>query len=320
VIGKNPRIFKSGKQPLVFYQNLFSQISSGKTWQGKLTNKKKDGSLVEERMVISPVINEKGIIEYYIAIKQDVTVESQMEKELRQAEKMQAIGTLAGGIAHDFNNILQIIQIYNDLLISDTSENDRMLRNAGEINNAVHRGKDLVHAILTYTSQTDVELNVQPLEPLIRESLAFIKAMLPTAVSISEHLTPVGEILCNSTNIQQIIMNLVNNASFAMDYKGRISISLTRVSRPVLKGKTHSGEWAMLQIADPGKGMSPEIQHRVFEPFFTTKKTGEGSGLGLSTVLGIIEKHNGFIDLNSILGKGTIVTVILPIYKVSNEE
>jgi len=319
VIGKNPRIFKSGKHPVEFYENIFSHIGSGKTWQGKIVNKKKDGSLVEERMVISPVVNEKDKIQHYITVKRDITIEVQLEKELRQAEKMQAIGTLASGIAHDFNNILQIIQIYSELLILGSGADDLMSLNAKEVNNAVLRGKELVNTILTYARQTDIELKVQPFKQLIRESLAFIRAILPSEVSISEHLYEVGQVLCDATSIQQILMNLINNAAYAMDFKGLLNISLTRADNPVLKGETYYGEWAILKITDNGSGMSEETQSRVFEPFFTTKKVGEGTGLGLSTVLGIIENHNGFIDFKSLPGQGTTFTVILPVLKRDNE-
>jgi signal transduction histidine kinase len=194
-----------------------------------------------------------------------------------------------------------------------------MSLNAKEVNNAVLRGKELVNTILTYARQTDIELKVQPFKQLIRESLAFIRAILPSEVSISEHLYEVGQVLCDATSIQQILMNLINNAAYAMDFKGLLNISLTRADNPVLKGETYYGEWAILKITDNGSGMSEETQSRVFEPFFTTKKVGEGTGLGLSTVLGIIENHNGFIDFKSLPGQGTTFTVILPVLKRDNE-
>lgn len=319
VLGKNPRIFKSGNHPLQFYENMFSQVGSGNTWRGKIVNKRKDGSLIEERMVISPVFNEKGEICHYITLKRDITIEVQLEKELRQAEKMQAIGTLASGVAHDFNNILQIIQIYSELLMMESGSDELMSRNAREVNRAVLHGKDLVNTILTYTRETDIELTAQPFEQLIRESLAFIRAILPLDVTISEHLYEVGEVLCDATSIQQILMNLINNAVYALEFKGRINISLTRVENPILKFKTYYGEWALLQINDHGAGMTEEIQSRVFEPFFTTKKAGQGTGLGLSTVLGIIENYKGFIDINSIPGQGTTFTIILPVFTKDNE-
>jgi PAS domain S-box-containing protein len=313
VIGQNPRIFSSGKQSSVFYEEMYNLIHAGNTWQGQIVNKKKDGTLVDEFMVISPVKKSDGTIKNFVSIKRDITRELQMEKELRHGEKMQAIGTLAGGIAHDFNNILQIIQIYSELLLPDKSTDPFTEKNIEELNKAVNRGKELVHAILTYSRKTDIELAPQPCEPLIRESLAFIRAVMPPSVRIVEELTPAGNILCNATNIQQIIMNLATNSVTAMNDKGLLTVTLTRANDPTINNRVHPGAWAFLEMKDSGVGMDEEIQRRIFEPFFTTKQIGNGTGLGLSTVLGIVEKHNGHIECESTPGVGSAFKIYFPI-------
>jgi PAS domain S-box-containing protein len=282
--------------------------------------------LVGDHQVVIKLVRVSEMDEFsIIAIFHDITQRKRVEEEkkllqaqLLQAQKMEAVGTLAGGIAHDFNNILQIIQIYSELLLPETSADPFTEKNIKELNKAVNRGKELVHAILTYSRKTDIELVPQPCETLIRQSLAFIKAVLPPSVKIVENLSFAGNIMCNPNNIQQIIMNLATNSVTAMNEKGVLEVNLTEAVDPEINTKVHHGSYAKLEIKDTGVGMNEETKRRIFEPFFTTKKVGNGTGLGLSTVLGIVEKHNGYIECDSTPGLGSTFKIFFPI--ISNYE
>ncbi|MEI6900875.1 MAG: ATP-binding protein, partial [Bacteroidota bacterium] len=312
MIGNHPRMFSSDRMSKEFYQTMNQTIYSGIPWKGKLFNKKKDDSLFEEEMAISSIFDMEGKITNFVAIKRDVSMITKMEQGLRLSEKLQAIGTLAGGIAHDFNNILQIIQVYSDILSHELQNQPDQAKKLTQINNSIIRGKDLILKILTFSRQKEDVTTDQNIKMVIEDALSFIKPMIPSTIQLQSSLTDCGILSCNSVNIQQILMNLVNNSVQASVGKAVIRTELSSTNDPMINGKKMKGHWIHLMVADNGKGMDTQTQSRIFEPFFTTKELGQGTGLGLSTVLGIVQAHLGQIDVESAPGKGTTIHIYFP--------
>ncbi|MCX5876290.1 MAG: PAS domain S-box protein [Deltaproteobacteria bacterium] len=317
VIGKNPRILQSGKHDAGFYQEMWRTLASGKAWQGHLINKKKDGTLFEEEVSITPVLNEVRKIINYVAVKRDVTGEMRLEEQLRQAQKMEAIGTLAGGIAHDFNNILAIILGYAELTLRETPETDPRRDKLGEIIKASTRAKDLVRQILDFSRKTERLRQPFLMAPLVKETLKMLRASIPATIAIEERITAVdSRVLGDPSQLHQVIINLCTNAFHAMEEQGgtlSITLDSVQLGREEAAGLGGGeGRYVRLIVADSGCGMSPIIQNRIFEPYFTTKGVGKGSGMGLAVVHGILRSHDGMVRLTSQEGKGTAFEVFLP--------
>lgn len=317
-VGNNLRLLKSDQHPPRFYANLWTTITTGNVWHGEITNKRKDGRLYVEDLTITPVRGADGQIANFVAIKQDVTEQRQVQSKLQQAQKMEAIGTLAGGIAHDFNNILSAIFGYGSLLQQDTEGNPAAQQDIEEILKAASRAKDLVQQILTVSRQREQKREIIGLDVVVREAIKFLRASLPANIKIEVNLAPdTPAVLADPTQIYQIIMNLGTNALHAMeDRTGQLTVSLEPFQpdktfvqlHPELKPITY----AKLTVADTGNGMSAKTLERIFEPFFTTKPVGKGTGLGLAVVHGLVQAHDGVIKVESQLGSGTTFSLYFP--------
>lgn len=241
----------------------------------------------------------------------------ELEQRLRQAYKMESIGTLAGGIAHDFNNILAAIFGYTELSLADSEPGTLVHSSLRSIMEAAKRARDLVGHILTFSRQSKHELMPVDVSPIVREVAKFIRASLPTSIEIRQKIKGAPMIMADPTQIHQVVMNLCTNAGQAMSGKdGVLAIELETVElddefinrHPGLKPGAH----VKLTINDTGRGISPELLERIFDPFFTTKERGEGTGMGLSVVHGIVKSHGGIINVFSRLGEGTAFNVFFP--------
>ncbi len=273
------------------------------------------------------VRNKTGEVVQVWGALQDITDRKKLEARLLQSQKMEAIGTLAGGIAHDFNNILTAILGYVDLSLFKISADSSPVKDyLGEIEKAGIRAKDLVKQILTFSRQSKVERSPLELGPIIKETLKFLKASLPSTIelNISLESEPIT-IMADAIQIHQVLMNLCTNAYHAMRINGgTLSVSLVREEVSAQEASAlhlaGSGTYACLSVADTGHGMSPKIQQRIFEPFFTTKERGEGTGMGLSVVHGIVKDAGGFISLYSEEEKGATFRIFWPLSGVESSK
>jgi PAS domain S-box-containing protein len=286
-----------------------------------------DGRPIHLSVAGRPRHDATGKIVGYRGVARDMTerlhVEAQLrhaqqEEQLRHARKMEAIGTLAGGIAHDFNNILAAILGYTELSLYDLSLHNGARRHLQEVLTAAYRAKELVQQILTFSRKSEQEH--KPLRPqlVVKEALQLLRASLPTTITIQQDIAEdVGTILADSTQIHQILMNLGANAGYAMRETGGtlyVRLDALEVDRaftaqhPAL----HPGPHIRLTVRDTGPGIPSAVLERIFEPFFTTKEVGEGTGMGLAVVHGIVSSHGGVITVQSTSGEGTTFEIYLP--------
>jgi two-component system, cell cycle sensor histidine kinase and response regulator CckA len=317
-LGSNPRILKSGVHDEDFYRRMWETLTSGHVWTGHVINRKKDGSLFEEDASISPVRDASGNIVNYVAVKRDITREVSLQKQLLQAQKMEAIGTLAGGIAHDFNNLLQVTLGYAELLLSEKTETDPEYVDLQKIFHAARSGADLVKRLLTFSRQ--VEPNPMPmcLNHQIRSVQKLLARMIPKMIDIRLELADdLKRINADPVQVEQILMNLAVNARDAMPDGGILTLKTENVTIDKeycgVHAETLPGPYALLTVSDTGRGMDAGTLEHIFEPFFTTKELGRGTGLGLAMVYGIVKQHGGHITCYSEVDKGTVFNVYLPV-------
>jgi len=248
----------------------------------------------------------------------DITDKKQMEHQLRQAHKLQAIGALAGGIAHDFNNVLTGIMGYAEMALKDPENPSLLTKRIGHILTAGARARELIRQILTFSRQNEHRVEPVIMNHILEETLRLIQATVPGTITIkTRNDAPAGMIMADPTQIHQVILNLCTNAIQSMgNNRGELMASLNTV---VLNGAAvrfqpplKPGKYVQLTIRDTGQGMSPDIVDRIFDPFFTTKKPGDGTGMGLSVVHGIVKSLQGSIAVHSEYGKGSIFDVYIP--------
>lgn len=251
-------------------------------------------------------------------IYEDITERKQLEAHLQQAQKMEAIGTLAGGIAHDFNNILAAILGYGELLAFDMQKDTSAWQNLQAVLKSTHRAKDLVSQILAFSRQNELNLMPVQISSIIKETLKMLRASLPTTIEIRRKIeTTDGVINANPTQIHQVLMNLCTNAAHAMRDKGGVlGVGLSRIDEDQVKHLSHpdlqTGSYLKISVSDTGHGMTTGKLKRIFDPYVTTKEAGQGTGLGLAIVRGIIKAHRGAITVESAPAKGSLFEVYLP--------
>ncbi len=299
--------------------NSFSQaLKTDRSYVREYRIKSKTGEIhwLQDRGHI--VCNENGDVDYISGVFFDITETKKLETQLQQSQKMESIGTLAGGIAHDFNNILAAVIGYTEIALDDVKENKALYNNLQQVLKAGERAKDLVKQILTFSRQTDQELQPVQVQKIAREALKLLRATLPTTIEIKHDIQNESTVLADPTQLHQVLMNICTNASHAMQEKGGIlEISINNVelnlgftlNYPDLK----PGPYLKMTIKDTGHGMPPEVLERIFDPFYTTKEKGEGTGMGLSVVHGIVKSHGGTITVYSEPHKGSTFNVYLPV-------
>ena len=325
VIGKNPKIFQSGKTPPETYRSLWKTILSGKDWHGEFLNKKKDGELFWEHATISLLKNDKGIITNFVAYKEDITKIKKLEEQFRQAQKMEAVGELTGGIAHDFNNILTGIILNSELLKMKMEKDNPLRAHAEQTVEQALKAANLIQGLLAFSRKQALNLQFTNLRDVIASTkkllLRIMREDIELKISIPEKdLT----IMADGVQIEQVLINLATNARDAMPNGGTLTIEATDIEMDNGFINTHDfgkgGRYALITVTDTGTGMDENTQKKIFEPFFTTKEVGKGTGLGLAMVYGLIKQHEGYIDLYSEPGKGTAFKIYLPIKELKYED
>jgi two-component system cell cycle sensor histidine kinase/response regulator CckA len=294
----------------------YDRLDAGFASNIEIRWKKKDGSPVWISLTAHAVKNDARKTLYYEGFVHDITERKVMEEQVRQAQKLESVGTLASGIAHDFNNILGIILGHTSLLTR--SARDRGTQSSTEsIAKAAQRGAMLVRQLLTFAKKTETFVESIRVNDIIAELTRLIEETFPRSIAVSQFLAPdLPSILGDATQLHQVFLNLCVNARDAMPNGGTLSITTSVVpleTAQKLFSKAESARYVRIVVADSGTGMDEITRSRIFEPFFTTKGPGKGTGLGMSVVYGIIESHNGFIDVDSNVGVGTTFTIVLPV-------
>jgi two-component system, cell cycle sensor histidine kinase and response regulator CckA len=318
-VGQNPRILQSGQQDAAFYRAMWTTLTSGQTWRGRFTNKRKDGVLFIEDAVLSPVSDAAGKIVNFVAVKHDVTERLRLSDQLQQAQKMELVGRLAGGVAHDFNNILTVILGQADLAIEQVDPALPAYASLDEIRKAAVRSTHLTRQLLAFARKQTISPQIVDLNETVEDMFKLLRRLIGENIDLDwrpqSHLWPVK---VDPAQIGQVLTNLCVNARDAIAGSGHISIETENVAFDEAYCRDHAdfipGEFVQLAVGDTGIGMDPETLVHVFEPFFTTKEVGKGTGLGLATAYGIAKQSNGFIHVESEPGQGTTFRVYLPRY------
>ncbi len=320
IIGRHTSVILSDQHDKDFYKQLRKDhLISGEGWTGRLVCKKKDGVFYDAEVTASGVRDKSGELINYVCIYRDVTREAELKRELHHAQKMEAIGELAGGIAHDFNNILGVIIGYTELSLLRVSEKSPVRGNLERVLKAASRASDVVKQILAFSRNSEQERKPVQIVPIVREALGLLRSSLPSTIRIKQDLKvnpENGIVLADPTQIHQVLMNLCTNAAHAMRAKGgTLSVRISEAKEvsvdpehPDLNG----GPYISLSVSDTGIGMDAAVMERIFDPYFTTKVQGEGTGLGLSVVQGIVKSHEGKITVSSTPGQGTTFRIFLP--------
>ncbi|MFH0784471.1 MAG: PAS domain S-box protein [Pseudomonadota bacterium] len=318
-VGQNPRILQSGKQDELFYRNLWDTISGGRTWAGRLVNKHKNGTLYTEETTISPVRDTSNQIVNYIAVKRDITSHLKLVAQFQQAQKMEAVGILAGGVAHDYNNMLSVILGYSELALNKINPSEPLYDDLQEIFKAAERSKDITRKLLAFARKQTIIPVMLDLNQNVENILKMLQRLIGEDIDLAWRpkigLCPIK---MDPVQVDQILANLCINARDAITDIGKITIETGTAFFDETYCADHAGfiagEYVLLAVSDDGCGMDKETLDQIFEPFFTSKGIGQGTGLGLSTVYGIVKQNNGFINVYSELGKGTTFRIYLPPY------
>jgi len=316
VVGKNPRILKSGHTPAEAYQKLWSDITQGRAWRGEFQNKKKDGGLYWETAFISPIRDEQGKITHFLAIKDDITEKKRLEQQFLRAQRMDCLGAIAAGVAHDLNNILAPILMSVDLLRSSPgamAEKDFLEL----LHTSATRGTEVVRQLLIFGRGLEVRRSHVQVRTLLLEMARLIQETFPKTITVETSLPrDLWLISADPTQIHQVLLNLCVNARDAMAHGGVLTITaenqIVDETAAAEAPDARPGKFVRLTVTDTGTGMAPETLDKIFEPFFTTKEPGKGTGLGLATALGIVKGHEGFLQVHSRRGEGTRFEIYLP--------
>lgn len=316
VIGQTPRILKSGQQDKTFYREMWKTLSSGETWKGRMINKRKDGISYTEELTISSVKDHSGKIINYVAVAHDITEHLTLLAQFQQAQKMESIGRLAGGVAHDYNNMLGVILGFTELAMDKVNADEPLYDDLQEILTAAKRSADITRQLLAFARKQTIAPKVLDLNENVESMLRMLRRLIGENIDLAWiPETDLWAVKMDPAQVEQILANLCVNARDAIKNVGKITIETKNKNFDNEYCADHAGflpgDYVMLSVSDDGCGMDKETLDKIFDPFFTTKEVGEGTGLGLATVYGIVNQNNGFINVYSEPGKGTTFKIYL---------
>ncbi len=317
-MGKKPLFLQAGELAEEAHEQLWATITAGRVWSGEIRNRKKSGEVFWESATISPIRNKGGEITHFVVIKEDITERKQLEAQLRQAQKMEAVGQLAGGIAHDFNNILSTIIGYGHLVRDRMGGEDPLRVNVEQILESAEKAAEVSHGLLAFSRKQVISPRPVSINEIVRQFDKLICRVIGEDIELKYALTERDPIvMADVAQLEQVLMNLATNARDAMPGGGRfiVSTDVTGIDDGFIKahGFGEPGRYAVVAVSDTGAGMDKKTKAKIFEPFFTTKEIGKGTGLGLAMAYGIIKQHDGFINVYSEPGKGTTFKIYLPV-------
>lgn len=315
LVGLNARVLRSGEHPDSLYRQLWSTLSRGRSWRGRLRNRRRNGDVYTQDTTISPVVDGSGQITSHVAVARDVTVEEALQERLEYAQRLELVGQMAAGTAHDFKNLLGVLRLNAEEAVTQLGEEPSAAeKSLQELLRTVHRGERLVTRLLSMGAGE--ELTLEPLDPReFLESLTpSLRTLLPAKIELSCQVAPsTPPLVADRGALEQITLNLVANAGYAMPDGGKVTV---RIGAP-RNGATHQAASIAapsrihLSVTDTGEGMDAGVLSRVWEPFFTTRKGKGGTGLGLPMVRLLTDRLGGGIHIDSEPGRGTTVGVIL---------
>ncbi|MBI3111603.1 MAG: PAS domain S-box protein [Ignavibacteriales bacterium] len=320
-IGKSLTDFFAPEDTVRAQRYLRQTLETGKTFSGEFRIQKKTGDFLVAEFITAPQIQE-GVKVGLLGVARDITEKKNLEGQLRHAQKLESIGTLAGGVAHDFNNILGIILGYASILQRDSVTAETVEQVVKPITDAVQRGAGLVRQLLTFARKTGVITDPVNINTIVFELASMVRATFPKTIEILLETDPDLPILmADQSQLHQTLLNLCVNARDAMPSGGTITVRTGCIDGSSVRRRfpdAREEQYVVIVVGDTGSGMDEETRNRIFEPFFTTKELGKGTGLGLSVVYGVIQSLNGFIDVESEVGKGTTFHLYLPVLTIEN--
>lgn len=317
VLGVRPGLITGSDADQETIQKMAAAIRAGQPAREEMTRRRKDGTEWRVEMDVVPIPGRQGGIDHFVAIQRDVTERRRLEEQLRHSQRMEAVGMLAGGIAHDFNNLLTAMLGYSELLLAKTGPGQPARREVEEIHRAAERAASLTRQLLAFSRKQVLQPRVISLNRLIRDLEDMLHRLLGEDIEIQVRLDPaLGNVKADPAQMEQVILNLAVNARDAMPHGGILRIETANEEMPGAPARGHvdvePGRYVLLGVEDTGIGMDEITQAHIFDPFFTTKDVGRGTGLGLSTVYGVVKQSGGTVGVDSVPGRGTRFTLYMP--------
>jgi two-component system cell cycle sensor histidine kinase/response regulator CckA len=336
LLGQTPRLLKSGVHAPEIYARMWQCILARRSWQGELINRRKDGSRFPVSLTVSPIVDGQGRMTHFVGIQRDISEHKQLEQALLQAQKMQSVGTLAGGVAHEFNNLLAGINGYASLGLREADLGPTVREFLERIVSLSERASGLTRQLLTFARKPALTRQRTTLIPLLRNTAELVRRTLYPEVVVDVPVSEAGDpgpiVEADANQLQQALVNLALNARDALltlanrqrelpaDLAAappspivfRLRLELLDREQPGFPQRVPPGDYVVVEVEDRGGGMTPEVLSQALDPFFTTKEVGQGTGLGLPMVFGIVQGHQGYLTLATTPGRGTCVSLYLP--------